>query len=204
MRSLFCVFCILTCRLKATQLVQYKLLEIMVFVSLQRVSLKASLRAFKFAIPAKLAALLTCTTMILAPTTSMATVYECNTEQAVIWKHGHLNPESIGPRTGYRLLRFDDKTGVLSQGYDPSLLTGIHTLKIIHRGDLRKDSLVAVQDAITAGVIGDTRQESIIGVTTLQIMTSDERVPRLIFLLSQSAYESILAGQCHIENSTTN
>ena len=132
---------------------------------------------------------------MLLPTTAMATVYVCDTKQAIIWKDGKLDSENINAGTGYKLLQFNDSTGVLKEGYNFKSLTKVHVLEVLHK-KTNDYKLIAIQKDALERAVDDIMQKDIVGVTTLQITNSSNGS---VFLLTESNIAGILTGHCHEE-----
>jgi hypothetical protein len=120
--------------------------------------------------------------LMLTPVASVATSYECNTEQALKWEHGKLVPDTN--YLNHEVLLFDDETGILSVALKAgSVFDPIH-LKIVEPGS----ELTAVS----------TYSQGFVGNNLFHLRTWD-KASGISFLFYSDSPNEITTGKCHID-----
>lgn len=115
-----------------------------------------------------------------------ATIYECQTKQAVVWKHGKLGPEGkVRHSLLNSLIRFDDKTNTMWTGYAPNGPFAPTKMDVVQQGPDDHWDLVALK-------VGNVNGQ-FTGFSALRIRAWDKKAG-LIFLYTSE--ETILSGRC--------
>jgi hypothetical protein len=118
---------------------------------------------------------------------AMATVYNCSTEQAVVCRHGHLDDKN---NWRHVVLKFDDETGTLWWAFNSSSLLQPQHLQVLQKQVPGYDLVAASEDKVNGYIVGET---------TLQIGSLEEKTYGLTFLFSEPVRNDILSGKCQIE-----
>jgi hypothetical protein len=120
--------------------------------------------------------------MMMAPTAAMATVYHCDTDQALEWQHGKLVQNRHLKHGAYR---FDDETAMLWEAVNPSLPFGPRQLKLVQKANSGNDLIATSEERSGANIVGET---------VLHIRSWDEKADRLIFMITE--YDNVSSGHC--------
>jgi hypothetical protein len=125
--------------------------------------------------------------VLLTPVASMATIYHCDTDQALKWEHGRLVENKH-----YRhvVLRFDDErwTAWWSLNSSPNVPSNPLSLKVLQKASAG-DDLIAISDPAPS--------KHITGGLTLYIRGWDKETNGLVFMFTE--YDNILSGHCKAE-----
>jgi hypothetical protein len=132
--------------------------------------------------------------MMLAPTASMATVYECNTKQVMWWHQGKIEPYKGANAREHEILRFNDETGDMEQKYDQNSVSTSSHLEIVKKMD-SSGELVALSTGITT-----VNNNSIyVGADVFRLRANKGN--EIIYLYSNYfGANRISSGICHISS----
>jgi hypothetical protein len=118
---------------------------------------------------------------------AMATVYNCNTEQAVVAAHGHFDSKT---NLQHVVLKFDDETGTLWWAFNSSTLPSQSHLPVLQKMNLGRD-LIAFSEIKIKGVLA--------GEEIFQISRFEEKSYGLTFVYSEPVTNQSLTGKCQRE-----